>query len=141
MADREHRPVAHDHDEFLARAMKRQGLRAPTPRASTSTSSCAKLLAARAKAGLTQEQVAESMGTTKSAVSRLEAVGRISPSVSTLKKYARAVGCDVEIRSCRRAGAIDRRREERERGRADEVPRGVPRVGLAAGKRQLLRQR
>ena len=56
------------------------------------------LLAARAKAGLTQEQVAESMGTTKSAVSRLEAVGRLSPSVSTLKKYARAVGCEVEIR-------------------------------------------
>ena len=38
------------------------------------------------------------MGTTKSAVSRLEAAGRLSPSVSTLKKYARAVGCEVEIR-------------------------------------------
>lgn len=38
------------------------------------------------------------MGTTKSAVSRLEAVGKHSPSVSTLKKYARAVGCEVEIR-------------------------------------------
>ncbi|MEI6725896.1 MAG: helix-turn-helix transcriptional regulator [Actinomycetes bacterium] len=56
------------------------------------------LLAARAKAGLTQEQVAASMGTTKSAVSRLEAVGKQSPSVNTLKKYARAVGCEVEIR-------------------------------------------
>ena len=56
------------------------------------------LLAARAKAGLTQEQVAESMGTTKSAVSRLEAVGKHSPSVSTLSKYATAVGCEVEIR-------------------------------------------
>ena len=56
------------------------------------------LLAARAKAGLTQEQVAECMGTTKSAVSRLEAVGKHSPSVSTLKRYARAVGCEVEIR-------------------------------------------
>jgi transcriptional regulator with XRE-family HTH domain len=38
------------------------------------------------------------MGTTKSAVSRLEGVGKHSPSVSTLKKYARAVGCEVEIR-------------------------------------------
>jgi transcriptional regulator with XRE-family HTH domain len=38
------------------------------------------------------------MGTTKSAVSRLEAAGKHSPSVSTLKKYARAVGCEVEIR-------------------------------------------
>jgi len=56
------------------------------------------LLAARAKAGLTQEQVAASMGTTKSAVSRLEGLGKHSPSVETLKKYARAVGCEVEVR-------------------------------------------
>jgi len=45
-----------------------------------------------------QEQVAECMGTTKSAVSRLEGVGKHSPSVSTVKRYARAVGCEVEIR-------------------------------------------
>ena len=38
------------------------------------------------------------MGTSKSAVSRLEAIGRLSPSVGTLKNYARAVGCEVEIR-------------------------------------------
>jgi hypothetical protein len=30
--------------------------------------------------------------------SRSEAVGKHSPSVNTLKKYARAVGCEVEIR-------------------------------------------
>lgn len=34
----------------------------------------------------------------KLAVSRLEAVGKHSPSVTTLKRYARALGCDVEIR-------------------------------------------
>jgi transcriptional regulator with XRE-family HTH domain len=56
------------------------------------------LLSARTRAGMTQDQVAESMGTAKSAVSRLEAVGRHSPSVSTLKKYANAVGCEIEIR-------------------------------------------
>jgi len=56
------------------------------------------LLAARVSAGLSQEQVAASMGTTKSAVSRLEGAGAHSPSVSTLKRYAKAVGCDVEIR-------------------------------------------
>jgi transcriptional regulator with XRE-family HTH domain len=56
------------------------------------------LLAARTRAGMTQEQVAERMGTTKSAVSRLEAGRSHSPSVSTLERYARAVGCEVEIR-------------------------------------------
>jgi len=56
------------------------------------------LLGARSRAGLTQETVAERMGTTKSAVSRLETAGKHSPSVTTLKKYAQAVGCEVEIR-------------------------------------------
>ena len=98
MADREYRPVAHDHDQFLARAMKRKGFARAYAESADEYQLVRELLAARAKAGLTQEQVAESMGTTKSAVSRLEAVGKHSPSVSTLKKYARAVGCEVEIR-------------------------------------------
>jgi DNA-binding XRE family transcriptional regulator len=98
MADREYRPVAHDHDQFLARAMKRKGFARAYAESADEYQLIRELLAARAKAGLTQEQVAESMGTTKSAVSRLEAVGKHSPSVSTLKKYARAVGCEVEIR-------------------------------------------
>ncbi|WP_423368092.1 helix-turn-helix domain-containing protein [Burkholderia sp. LMG 32019] len=53
------------------------------------------LLAARRDAGLTQAQVAERMGTTASAVSRLEASlssDKHSPSFSTLRKYAAACG-------------------------------------------------
>jgi transcriptional regulator with XRE-family HTH domain len=38
------------------------------------------------------------MGTTKSAVSRLEAGGKHAPSLTTLKKYAHAVGCRLEIK-------------------------------------------
>ena len=98
MADREYRPVAHDHDEFLARAMKRKGFASAYAESADEYELVRELLAARAKAGLTQEQVAESMGTTKSAISRLEGVGQHSPSVSTLRRYARAVGCEVEIR-------------------------------------------
>ncbi len=98
MPDREYRPVVHDHDAFLARAMKRRGFARAYAESAEEYELVRELLAARAKAGLTQEQVAASMGTTKSAVSRLEAVGKLSPSVSTLKKYAKAVGCEVEIR-------------------------------------------
>jgi transcriptional regulator with XRE-family HTH domain len=98
MADHEYHPVDHDHDEFLARAMKRKGFARAYAESADEYELVRELLAARAKAGLTQEQVAVSMGTTKSAVSRLEAIGKHSPSVSTLKKYARAVGCEVEIR-------------------------------------------
>jgi transcriptional regulator with XRE-family HTH domain len=53
------------------------------------------LPAARKMAGLTQQELALRMGTTKSAVSRLEASLRDekhSPSVATLKKYAQACG-------------------------------------------------
>jgi transcriptional regulator with XRE-family HTH domain len=70
--------------------MKRKGLARAYADSTDEYQLVRELLAARAKAGLTQEQVAESMGTTKSAVSRLEAVGKHSPSVSTLKKYAGA---------------------------------------------------
>lgn len=56
------------------------------------------MLAARARIGLTKEAVAEIMGTTKSAISRLEAVGKHAPSLTTLKKYAHAVGCHLEIK-------------------------------------------
>jgi DNA-binding XRE family transcriptional regulator len=98
VADREYRPVEHDHEEFLAKAMKRKGFEDAHAALADEYCLVRELLSARSNAGLTQEQVAESMGTTKSAVSRLEAVGKHSPSVGTLKKYAAAVGCEVEIR-------------------------------------------
>src|SRR3974390_1911168 len=59
------------------------------------------LLKARRRAGLTQAEVAARMGTKTPAVARLEAGGgnrRHSPSVATLRKYAEAVGCRLEIR-------------------------------------------
>jgi DNA-binding XRE family transcriptional regulator len=98
MARSEYRPVSHDHDAFLEKALKRKGFQEAYEELGDEYLLIRELLSARAKAGLTQEEVAASMGTTKSAVSRLEAAGKHSPSVSTLKKYAEAVGCEVEIR-------------------------------------------
>jgi transcriptional regulator with XRE-family HTH domain len=65
------------------------------------------LLTARRQAGLTQAEVAARMGTKTPAVARLEAGGgsqRHSPSVATLRKYAQAVGCRLEIRLWPRDG-------------------------------------
>jgi transcriptional regulator with XRE-family HTH domain len=59
------------------------------------------LLKARYEAGLTQADVAERMGTKTSAIARLEAGGgrqKHSPSLATLRKYAAAVGCRLEIK-------------------------------------------
>lgn len=62
------------------------------------------LLKARLEAGMTQADVAKRMGTKPSAVARLEAGGgnkKHSPSIATLRKYAEAVGCRLEIRLTR----------------------------------------
>ena len=59
------------------------------------------MLKAREVAGLTQADVAERMGTKPPSITRLESSltsGKHSPSVATLKKYAEAVGCQLEIR-------------------------------------------
>ena len=60
-------------------------------------------LKARAAQGLTQAQVAEKIGTTQSAVARMESgSGRHSPSLATLTKYADALGCKLEVRLIRK---------------------------------------
>ena len=59
------------------------------------------MLKARSRAGLTQDVVAERMGTTKSAISRLESAGKHAPSLTTLKRYAAAVGCELQVRLVR----------------------------------------
>ena len=62
-------------------------------------------LKARAAQGLTQAQVAEKIGTTQSAVARMESgSGKHSPSLATLTKYADALGCRLEVRLVRRPG-------------------------------------
>jgi ribosome-binding protein aMBF1 (putative translation factor) len=57
----------------------------------------ADLVAARRAAAMTQEEVAARMWTTKSVVSRLESGKCIRPTLSTIEKYADAVGALVEI--------------------------------------------
>jgi ribosome-binding protein aMBF1 (putative translation factor) len=51
---------------------------------------------AREEAGLTREQLAEKLSTRKSVVSRVENNAE-EARLSTLKKYARALGKDIEI--------------------------------------------
>ena len=58
------------------------------------------LLMARQQSGLTQSDVAKKMGTKPPAVTRLEtslSEHRHSPTIATLKKYAQAVGCKLEV--------------------------------------------
>jgi len=54
------------------------------------------LVHARTKAKLSQAELAKRIGTTQSAIARLEG-GGVSPSLSTLRRYAEATGAKLEI--------------------------------------------
>ena len=58
----------------------------------------ADLVTARTAAGMTQQEVARRMWTTKSAICRLESGVHTRPNLSTIQKYALAVGARVEVR-------------------------------------------
>lgn len=55
------------------------------------------LIAARTRAGLTQADVAERMGTTQSVIARLEG-GKRAPSMRTVQRYAQALGARAVVR-------------------------------------------
>jgi DNA-binding XRE family transcriptional regulator len=98
VADLRYQPVPHDHATFIEKARERRGFGQAYADLGKEFALAAELLRARSRSGLTQEAVAERMGTSKSAVSRLETAGKHSPSVTTLRRYAEAVGCDIEIK-------------------------------------------
>ena len=54
------------------------------------------LVRARTEAKLTQTELAQRLGTTQSAVARLEG-GRVSPSIATLRRYAEATGTRLSV--------------------------------------------
>lgn len=54
------------------------------------------LIKARADADLTQEEIAVRMGTTQSAIARLES-GRSRPSTATLSNFAKATGTRLRV--------------------------------------------
>lgn len=98
MPDLKFNPVAHDHQKFLVKAQNREGFTEAYEALELEYLLTSQMLKARARAGLTQDAVAERMGTTKSAISRLESAGKHTPSLATLKRYAQAVGCELQIK-------------------------------------------
>ncbi len=54
------------------------------------------LVLARTNAKLSQAELARRIGTTQSAIARLEG-GGVSPSIATLRRYAAALGAKLEI--------------------------------------------
>jgi len=85
--------------QFKRRALARPGVRAAYEESAGEFAFLDEVLKARAESGLTQAEVAARVGTTQSAIARLEsAEPKHSPSIATLQKYAKALGYTVELR-------------------------------------------
>lgn len=84
---------------FRTRAMQRPAVRKAYDELASEFAYLDEVLKARVDAGLTQAEVAARVGTTQSAIARLEsAESKHSPSIATLQRYARALGYRVEVR-------------------------------------------
>ena len=89
------------HSELKAKALKKTKVKAEYDALEPEFKLLRELLNTRQKAGLSQAEVAERMGTKPPAVTRLESSlssGKHSPSLATLKKYANALDCHLEIK-------------------------------------------
>jgi DNA-binding XRE family transcriptional regulator len=87
------------HKELKSRALEQNGVRAEFDKLEEEFAFLDEFLKARAAAGMSQAEIAHCMGTTQSAIARLESGrGKHSPSLATLRKYARALGYRVDIR-------------------------------------------
>jgi transcriptional regulator with XRE-family HTH domain len=87
------------HKELKARALKRADVSDEYDKLAEEFQFLDEFLKARFAAGVTQAEVAARIGTTQSAIARLESGrGKHSPSVATLQKYAHALGCRLELR-------------------------------------------
>jgi transcriptional regulator with XRE-family HTH domain len=94
--------------DFKARALARPDVRREYEGLKEEFEILDEILKARAKAGLTQAELAARIGTTQSAVARLEtAMGKHSPSIGTLKRYAAALGYRLQVRLVKERGFTD----------------------------------
>ena len=85
-------------ETFKKKALLNQEVKKEYDSLSTAYNLRKKLIAMRKKAGLTQEELAAMLMTKKSNISRLENVNsQISPKISTIEEYAKAVGYKIKI--------------------------------------------
>ena len=88
-----------DLKHFKARALARPEVKREYDQLAEEFEFLDEILTARTAAGLTQADVAARIGTTQSAVARLESpVGKHSPSLATLQRYASALGYRLQVR-------------------------------------------
>jgi len=95
--------------QFRTRALERPAVRKAYDELDEEFAFLDEVLKARAEAGLTQAEVAARVGTTQSAIARLESgTQKHSPSIATLQRYAQALGYRLEIKLVKGRGLTRR---------------------------------
>jgi ribosome-binding protein aMBF1 (putative translation factor) len=84
-------------DEFKARLLADPAVRTEYDALAPEFEIATELLRARLRAGLSQAELAARMGTSQSAIARLES-GQTLPSTKTLLRFAQATGSRFQIR-------------------------------------------
>lgn len=85
-------------EEFAAEALKNPDTAAEYEALSTAFDMKRQMIALRKEAGVTQEKMAELLGTQKSNISRLESLNATnSPRLATVEDYARVLGYSVKV--------------------------------------------
>ena len=83
---------------FRKKALKNPAVKAEYEALSAVFEMKRRMIAMRMDAGVTQEELAKRLGTAKSNISRLESLNSdISPRLSTIEDYARALGYSARI--------------------------------------------
>jgi len=84
--------------EFKKKALENSEVKKEYDKLSTAYALRKQLIKIRKEAGFTQEELAAALRTHKSNISRLENVhSKISPKLSTIEEYAKALGFEIEI--------------------------------------------
>lgn len=89
------------HDDFAKKILENPEAKAEYDALESEFALFAEMIKARRLAGLSQKDIADRMGTKQAAIARLETAGgkaKHSPSIATLRRYANAIGCDLDIK-------------------------------------------
>ena len=84
---------------FRRKALAKPGVKGEYDALSPAFEMKRQMIALRKKAGLTQEEMADRLGTKKSNISRLESVtSDVSPRLATVEQYARVLGYGIKVK-------------------------------------------
>lgn len=90
-----------EHEQLVEKLLAKPAVRAEYDKLAPEFALLEQMLGARQAAGLSRAELAERMGTKAPIITRLEAsLGSQtrSPSLAMLRKYADAVGCELQVR-------------------------------------------